>query len=123
MIDFRSDTVTLPPPEMRTAMAAAEVGDDVFGEDPTVRALEARAAELLGKPAALFVPSGTMGNLLATMTHASMDGLRVSAGSGDGLLRLSVVGIEAAEDLLADLDARLARAAVCTAAPRFSERA
>jgi len=68
-IDLRSDTVTLPPPAMRTAMSIAELGDDVFGEDPTVRALEARAAEVLGKEAALFVPSGTMGNLLATMTH------------------------------------------------------
>ena len=68
-IDLRSDTVTLPPPAMRHAMSIAELGDDVFGEDPTVRALEARAAEMLGKQAALFVPSGTMGNLLATMTH------------------------------------------------------
>jgi threonine aldolase len=69
MIDLRSDTVTLPPPGMRECMAAAELGDDVFGEDPTVRALEARAANLMGKEAALFVPSGTMGNLLATLTH------------------------------------------------------
>ena len=69
MIDFRSDTVTLPPPEMLAAMSAAELGDDVFGDDPTVLALEAQAAALFGKYAALFVPSGTMGNLLATMTH------------------------------------------------------
>src|SRR5687767_9756757 len=69
IIDLRSDTVTLPPPAMRDAMSVAELGDDVFGEDPTVRALEARAAEMMGKEAALFVPSGTMGNLLATMTH------------------------------------------------------
>lgn len=68
-VDLRSDTVTLPPPAMRHAMSIADLGDDVFGEDPTVRALEARAAEMLGKEAALFVPSGTMGNLLATMTH------------------------------------------------------
>jgi threonine aldolase len=68
-IDFRSDTVTLPSPEMREAMAAAALGDDVYGEDPTVKALEARAAELLGKEAALYVPTGTMGNLLAVMTH------------------------------------------------------
>ena len=68
-IDFRSDTVTLPSPEMREAMAVAALGDDVYGEDPTVRALEARAAELLGKEAALYVPTGTMGNLLAVMTH------------------------------------------------------
>ena len=64
-IDLRSDTVTRPTPEMRAAMAAAEVGDDVYGEDPTVNRLEERAAEVLGKEAALFVPSGTMGNAIA----------------------------------------------------------
>src|SRR5512139_1773169 len=64
-IDLRSDTVTRPTPEMRRAMAEAEVGDDVYGEDATVRRLEARAAELLGMEAALFVPSGTMGNAIA----------------------------------------------------------
>jgi threonine aldolase len=64
-IDLRSDTVTRPTPEMRRAMAEAEVGDDVYGEDPTVLRLEARAAELLGLEAALFVPSGTMGNAVA----------------------------------------------------------
>ncbi len=68
-VDLRSDTVTRPTQAMRRAMAQAEVGDDVLGEDPTVRALEARAAELLGKEAALFVPSGTMGNQLALLTH------------------------------------------------------
>lgn len=68
-IDLRSDTVTLPPPEMRAAMTAAELGDDVYGEDPTVNAFEARAAATLGKEAAVFVPSGTMGNLLAALTH------------------------------------------------------
>jgi threonine aldolase len=65
MIDLRSDTVTLPTEEMRAAMARAEVGDDVYGEDPTVNRLQAAAAAALGKEAALFVPSGTMGNLLA----------------------------------------------------------
>lgn len=64
-VDLRSDTVTRPDPEMRRAMAAAEVGDDVFREDPTVRALEEGAAELLGKEAALFLPTGTMGNQVA----------------------------------------------------------
>jgi threonine aldolase len=64
-IDLRSDTVTRPTPAMRQAMARAEVGDDVYGEDPTVNALEARVADLLGKEAALFVPSGTMANQLA----------------------------------------------------------
>ena len=68
-IDLRSDTVTKPTPEMRRAMADAEVGDDVFGDDPTVLALEERAADLLGKEAALFVSSGTMGNLVAQMAH------------------------------------------------------
>ena len=68
-VDLRSDTVTKPTPEMRRAMAEAEVGDDVFGDDPTVIALEARAAELLGKEAGLFVPSGSMGNLVAQMAH------------------------------------------------------
>jgi threonine aldolase len=65
MIDLRSDTVTRPTAEMRAAMAAAEVGDDVYGEDPTVNRLEERAAEVMGKPAALFVPTGTMGNTIA----------------------------------------------------------
>ena len=69
MWDYRSDTVTKPTPAMREAMATAEVGDDVFGEDPTTQALERRAAEVLGKQAALFVPSGTMGNLLALLIH------------------------------------------------------
>jgi threonine aldolase len=69
VIDLRSDTVTQPTPAMREAMARAEVGDDVYGEDPTVNRLQELAAEKLGKPAALFVPSGTMGNLVALLTH------------------------------------------------------
>ncbi len=68
-VDLRSDTLTKPTSEMRRAMADAEVGDDVYGEDPTARRLEARVAEMLGKEAALFVPSGTMGNQLALMLH------------------------------------------------------
>lgn len=68
-IDLRSDTVTWPTPEMRQAMAQAEVGDDGYGDDPTVNRLEKMAAERLGKEAALFVPSGTMGNQLAIFTH------------------------------------------------------
>jgi threonine aldolase len=68
-IDLRSDTVSHPSPAMRRAMADAEVGDDVFGDDPTVIALEERAAELLEKEAGLFVASGTMGNLVAQMAH------------------------------------------------------
>ena len=69
MIDLRSDTVTKPTPEMRRAMMEAEVGDDVYGEDPTVNRLERRAAEIAGKEAALFVPSGTMGNTIAVKLH------------------------------------------------------
>jgi len=69
-IDLRSDTVTLPSPRMREAMARAEVGDDVFGEDPTINALEALVAERTGKEAAVFVASGTMGNLSSLLAHA-----------------------------------------------------
>lgn len=69
MIDLRSDTVTRPTPAMRRAMHDAEVGDDVYGEDPTVRALEARVAAMLGKEAARFVPSGTMANQIALLLH------------------------------------------------------
>ena len=69
VIDLRSDTVTHPTPEMREAMYHAEVGDDVFGDDPTVNRLEEMAAERLGMEAALFVASGTMGNLVALLTH------------------------------------------------------
>src|ERR1019366_7072237 len=68
IIDLRSDTVTRPSVEMRAAMAAAEVGDDVYGEDPTVNLLERRAAERFGREAALFVPTGTMGNQIAIRT-------------------------------------------------------
>src|SRR5689334_21588954 len=64
-VDLRSDTVTRPSPAMRRAMADAEVGDDAYGEDPTVAELEAAYAALVGKPAGLFVPSGTMANQLA----------------------------------------------------------
>ena len=67
--DFRSDTVTLPTDAMRAAMASAEVGDDVYGEDPTVNRLQEMASERMGKQAGLFVPSGTMGNLIAVLAH------------------------------------------------------
>lgn len=76
-IDLRSDTVTKPTEAMRRAMAEAEVGDDVYGEDPTVNRLEERAAEILGKEAALFVTSGTQGNQIAVLCHA---------GSGDEII-------------------------------------
>lgn len=69
MIDLRSDTVTLPTPAMRQAMARAEVGDDVYGEDPSINRLEDLSAEQMGQAAGMFVPSGTMGNLAALMTH------------------------------------------------------
>jgi len=68
-IDLRSDTITHPTPEMRAAMAQAEVGDDGYGEDPSIRCLEERAADLLGKESALFIPTGTFGNQLALFTH------------------------------------------------------
>ncbi|HEX5501966.1 MAG TPA: low-specificity L-threonine aldolase [Thermomicrobiales bacterium] len=90
-IDFRSDTVTLPSPEMLTAIAAAPLGDDVYGEDPTVRALEERAAELLGKEAAVYVTSGTMGNLLATMTH-TRPGDEIICGRGAHVYRAEAGG-------------------------------
>ena len=77
VVDLRSDTVTKPTPEMRRAMAEAEVGDDVYGEDPTVHRLEARAAEILGREAGLFVPSGSMGNRSYARAHP--------AGAGDHL--------------------------------------
>jgi len=69
VIDLRSDTVTRPTPAMRAAMAAAEVGDDVYGEDPTVNLLESRAADIFGREAAIFVPTGTMGNQIAIRLH------------------------------------------------------
>lgn len=71
IIDLRSDTVTQPTPAMRLAMAQAEVGDDVYGEDPTVNRLQEMAARRLGKEAALFVPSGTMGNLASILAHCN----------------------------------------------------
>jgi len=71
LIDLRSDTVTKPSPEMRRAMFEAEVGDDVYGEDPTINRLEKRATEVFGREAALFVPSGTMGNQIAIKLHTT----------------------------------------------------
>ena len=71
VLDFRSDTVTKPTPAMRRAMAAADVGDDVFGEDPTVNRLQERIAEMLGKEAAVYVPSGSMSNQVGVRLHCS----------------------------------------------------
>src|SRR5215217_3711647 len=90
-IDLRSDTVTQPTDAMRAAMAAAEVGDDVFGEDPTVNALEARAAQLLGKEAGLFVATGTMGNLVALMAHVPRGG-EIIAGAQSHIVRDEAAG-------------------------------
>ncbi len=70
-LDFRSDTLTRPDEGMRRAMAAADVGDDVFGDDPTVRRLEERVAGLFGREAALLTPSGTMSNLIAVGLHCA----------------------------------------------------
>lgn len=97
-VDLRSDTITRPTPEMRDAMVKARVGDDVFGDDPTVNELQARAADLLGKEAALFVPSGTMANQVAIRTHTEPgDEIIVESGShiflyeGGGFAALSGV--------------------------------
>jgi len=90
-IDLRSDTVTVPTDEMRRAMAAAEVGDDVWGEDPTVNALEERAAELLGKEAGVFVSSGTMGNLVSLMAHVPRGG-EIIAGAQSHIVRDEAAG-------------------------------
>jgi threonine aldolase len=91
VIDLRSDTVTKPSPAMRRAMAEAEVGDDVFGDDPTVIALEARAAELLGKEAGLFVASGSMGNIVAQLAHLGR-GQETIAGKDHHLTRDEAAG-------------------------------
>jgi threonine aldolase len=90
-LDLRSDTVTHPTAEMRRAMAAAEVGDDVWREDPTVNALEERAAELLGKEAGLFVSSGTMGNLVSLMAHVPRGG-EIIAGAQSHIVRDEAAG-------------------------------
>ncbi len=91
LIDLRSDTVTKPSPAMRRVMAEAEVGDDVFGDDPTVIALQERAAELTGKPAAVFVASGTMGNLVSHMAHVPRGG-EIIADAGAHLVQMEAGG-------------------------------
>jgi threonine aldolase len=106
LIDLRSDTVTKPSAEMRQAMSEAIVGDDVFGEDPTVKRLEEKGAELLGKEAALYVTSGTQGNLVSLLTHCGRgDGAIVGRGShilnneGGGLCALgSIVSMQVDDD-------------------------
>jgi len=89
IIDLRSDTVTRPTAEMRAAMASAEVGDDVYGEDPTVNLLEQRAAERFGREAALFVPSGTMGNQIGIRLH-TQPGQEVIAESRSHILEFEM---------------------------------
>lgn len=93
-IDLRSDTVTQPTPEMREAMAEAEVGDDVYRDDPTLNRLEELAAEMLGKEAALFVPSGTMANLLALLVHCQR-GDEVIIGNQSHIYLNEVAGMSA----------------------------
>jgi threonine aldolase len=94
--DFRSDTTTHPTEKMRQAMASAKVGDDVYGEDPTVNALEQKAAEMLGKEAGLYVTSGTMGNLLAVLAHCARGEEAIMGTQGHTFLHeaggVSVVG-------------------------------
>lgn len=92
IVDLRSDTLTTPTPEMRAAMAAAEVGDDVWEEDPTVQRLEARAAERFGKEAGLFVASGTMGNQVAVLTH-TQPGQEVICDADSHIMSYEVAGI------------------------------
>ena len=94
IVDLRSDTVTLPTDRMREAMARAEVGDDVFGEDPTVRRLEELGAELMGKEAGLFLVSGTMANLVALLSHCGR-GAEVIVGDRAHILNSEVGGASA----------------------------
>ncbi|KYB25872.1 uncharacterized protein LOC659017 isoform X1 [Tribolium castaneum] len=92
VVDLRSDTISKPTPEMREAMATAVVGDDVFGEDPTVAELERRSAELLGKEDAVFVASGTMANLIAIMVHCSQRGSEIISGDNGHTFRFEQGG-------------------------------
>ena len=94
MIDLRSDTVTQPTPAMREAMAKADVGDDVYGEDSTVNQLQEMAAEMLGKEAGLFLPSGTMGNLISVLAHCGR-GDEVILGNQAHIFRYEAGGISA----------------------------
>jgi threonine aldolase len=91
IIDFRSDTVTKPTPAMREAMAKADVGDDVYGEDPTVNKLEELAAEIMGKEAGLFVASGTMGNLVSVVAHCQR-GQEIILGDQSHIFKYEVGG-------------------------------
>src|SRR5947207_6367658 len=101
VIDLRSDTVTKPTDEMREAMARAEVGDDVYGEDPSALRLQERAAEIMGKDAALFVPSGTMGNQLAVRLH-TQPGQEVIIEELSHMFNLEMAGMAGISGALAD---------------------
>lgn len=87
IVDLRSDTLSKPTPEMRNAMAKAIVGDDVYGEDPTVNELEQKSAALLNKEAGLFLPSGTMANLVAIMVHCNQRGSEILVGDNSHTFR------------------------------------
>lgn len=102
LIDLRSDTVTQPTPEMRRAMAEAKVGDDVYGEDPTVNKLQKISAELTGKQDALFVPSGTMANLIAVLTHCQRGDEAIMGNLGHTFLH-EVGGISALGGVFASI--------------------
>jgi len=123
-IDLRSDTVTRPDGEMRRAMAAAEVGDDAYGEDPTVNRLQEEAAALLGYPAALFVPSGTMGNQIALHLHAR-PGSEVICDARSHIVELELGAMAALSGLLprtiasprGQLDPAAVEAAIAPAVP------
>jgi threonine aldolase len=127
VVDLRSDTVTRPTPAMRAAMAEAEVGDDGFGEDPTVNRLEEEFAEMVGKPAAVFVPAGTMGNQIA-LRLLGVPGTRVVAGRGQHIVAYergaAAVNAAIQFDLLDDgagvLDATAVWAAVTGVGPPVS---
>src|SRR6266571_2123222 len=103
VIDLRSDTVTRPTPAMRAAIQAADVGDDVFGEDPTVNRLQEKVATLLGKEAALFVPSGTMSNQICVKAHPQPGLAALPAGRSKGIT---------ASSTLASLKTRFARSMI-----------
>ncbi len=94
MVDFRSDTVTKPSPEMLESIVNAELGDDVFGEDPSVNKLESKAAEMTGKEAALFVSSGTMANLVSILAHVDRGG-EIIVGDKSHIFRYEASGASA----------------------------
>lgn len=127
-IDFRSDTVSWPTPAMREAMASAPVGDDVYGEDPTVKELEALAAVKVGKEAGLFVASGTMGNLTAVLTHAArgdqaivgQDAHTYKAEAGGMATLGGVVPYPLATDRYGRMDVAAVEAAVLPDDPHYS---